>query len=82
MSGMLALIPCTLRLLLADCVHGIAYHALKLICSLSFDQQKMFPSQPCEQGIISTYVACLLKDKLRANQEIFHPNYLDLLSLY
>jgi hypothetical protein len=34
---------CTLHLLLADCVHGFAYHALKLISALKFPPSEGVP---------------------------------------
>jgi hypothetical protein len=56
--------------LLADCVHGITDRALKLISAPKFPPSKMFSSRPSEQGIISTSIAYLPKDKLPADQEI------------
>jgi hypothetical protein len=56
--------------LLVNQVHGISDHALKLISASKFPPSDSFPSLPCKEGIISTSVACLPKDKLHAEQEI------------
>jgi hypothetical protein len=38
--------------------------------SRSFHHRKIIPPRPCERGIISAFVACLLKDKLLVAPEI------------
>jgi hypothetical protein len=56
--------------LLAKQVDDISDHALKLISTLKISPSKDVPSQPCEQGIMYTPMACQPKDKLPVDQEI------------
>jgi hypothetical protein len=56
--------------LLSDCVHGISDHTLKSISDPKFPPSKDVPARPCERGIISAFVVCLLKDKLLVYPEI------------
>jgi hypothetical protein len=63
-----------------SCTHLLFFWLIVCMASLavhwsssmlwSFHHRKMLPSWPCEQGIISTSVAYLPKDKLPVDQEI------------
>jgi hypothetical protein len=44
----------------------------------SFHHRKMFPSQPCAQGVLSIFVTCLPKDRLAANKRFLRSINLDL----
>jgi hypothetical protein len=50
--------------LLSDCVHGTSDHALKSVSNPKLPPSEDVPTRPCEQGIISTFMAYLSKDKL------------------
>jgi hypothetical protein len=63
--------------LFSDCAHGIVGRAPKLISTHSSCPRKMFPSWPCEQGIISFSMACLPKDSDSWTQIFLHSSYLD-----
>jgi hypothetical protein len=44
----------------------------------SFHHRKMFPSQPCAQGVLSIFVTCLPKDRLAADKRFLRSINLDL----
>jgi hypothetical protein len=70
-------VPFTLDWLINCMVSLIVHWSSHLFWS--FHHRKMFPTPPCERGIISTSIACLLKEKLPADQKIPHSRCLDLL---